>query len=629
MRLVSWHGHNINDETNYRSSLEVGGHTPAGVEPGIVLREDGALVGGAVTAARYLVIRTTIPASGDKRALQAQWYGWFRPRSRRIAALVVEDDDGGNERFMDAMPIDVTHEADGDGWVLLTTMAVHDEPELKSVVEDSDSWSITASGQTKGITNGGARNGDAFPVYTITPGENKDGNQGLGVFCAARWRSNGTGVDYCYDIVNGGWNTAALVGAGKMQADGDDIRVVVDGVETDYWLSGMNSAATKVWTVLQFQPKREFTLTAGRSSGSTSDIVVTEDVAGMPGVGLLMIDSEIFSYTSVDTVARAFRGVSAGAKDSTAAGHSAGAAVVWIQRDILITYGNPAATAYPSNPARKPMFNLASSTNTSWVYEEFFEEGASRPGAWAFTVEWRGEKYGGNQMAAANPYGELGMKSVSAASTKDWTGMYWSLNNPCGIVSANFTSGEFYYNRTLDWNPRLSVYSSTNGAVKTESYLVPRSGANVWQAWSQNVTLVSGARFVYLWLQGWTNNATLLRGEASAVTLALDSSLTPTVALSGEASSGYQLRARLANVTTGEALDISFDMALGSSLEIDTDSLRVTYLEDGSRHYQAIMPDAPRDALLRLAPGANTLMWTDEGTTDVAVGVVWRKRWVN
>jgi hypothetical protein len=628
MRLVSWDGHNINDGT-YESSLEVGMHTPPGVVPGIVEREDGALAGGATTPARYGVIRTVIPTTGDKRALQAQWYRWFRPQARRIAAVVVEDDDGSNERFVYAMALDVTHDPEGDGWELLTTVVVHDEMLWQSVVEESAAWAITGSGQTTVVTNGSAaRNEDAYPTYTATPNADKSSNQIRGVFVPVRWPSDQAAVSYPYDLGNGAFNTAALVGAGKMQADGDDLRVTVDGVGVRRWLSGINTSATKVWVGLDFQPKREFTLAAARSSGSTSSIVVGEDITGMPGVGLLQIDSEVFSYTSVDVVGRAFKGVTPAAKNTTAASHSAAATVIWIQHDIMITYGDALAPSAPATTEGRPVFDLASSTNTSWVYQEFFEEGVERPGAWGFAATQRTEGYGGNQDSTANPFVEMGVASTVAGATKPFGGA-WILYHPCGISAANFTNGQMYQGGSLTtWS--TGIRSSVDGSSYVTRYSIPKpTAASTWQSWSQNVTgLPSGTRYVALWHEGSATLNRVRKVEVADVTVTLDSSKTPTSSIGSEASA-YQLRARLANLTTGEALDIDFDMALGSSLEIDTDTLRVTYLADGSRQYQAITPDAPRDAMLRLAPGANTLEWTDAGTTDVTVGVVWRKRWIN
>lgn len=628
MKVVSWDGNVINDVVNYSSSLEVGAHTPVGLIPGVVPREKGPLVGGATTPVRYFVMRTVIASTADKRALQAQWYRWFWPERRRIGPLVVEDDDGSNERYVQALPMDITHDPDGDGYILLTTFVLHDEPAWRSVIEDTDTWAIIASGQTIDITNGSAdRNEDAYPNFTITPNADKSSNQILGVFVPVRWRSNQAATNYPYDIANASFNTAALVTAGKMQADGDDIRVILDGEETDYWLHGMNTSATKIWCVLDFQPSQEFTLSATRSSGSTNDIAVSENIDALPSVGLVQIDSEIFSYSSKDNSARLLKGITPAAKNTSAAGHSSGATVVWIQHDITILYGDSSAAAYSSDAARKPIFNLGTSTNTSWVYEDFFEDGVSRPASWGFSTAGWSEKYGGNQHSAANPYGELGI-ATNAPGSKDYNSA-WILYHPCGILGANFTNGQMFQAASLTaWT--TGIRSSIDGNVYTSQYSIPKpTVVNTWQTWSQNVaSLPASTRYIALWHQGHTTLNRIRKVECADVVVTLDSGRTPTSSIGSESNS-YQLRATLSNLTTGEALQITFDMALGTGLQIATDEQRIVHLVDGSLQYRAVLPDDQRDSLLRLQPGINTLEWVDPGTTDVTLNLSWRKRWVN
>lgn len=629
MKVVSWDGNVINDGVSYSTSLEVGAHTPAGVIPGFVTRELGPLVGGATTPSRYYVLRTVIPATANKRAMQAQWYRWFLPQRRVIGPLVVEDDDGSNERYVQALPFDITHEPDGNGSVLLTSFAVHDEPMWRSVIADTDTWNITASGDTIDITNGAAdRNEDTYPTYIVTPNVDKSINDINGVFVPIRWRSNQAATDYPYDIGDAAFDTATLITAGKMQADGDDIRVVVDGVAADYWLSGINTAATKVWCVLDFQPAQEFTLSSSRSSGSTDDIVVGESISSMPSVGLVKIDNEVFSYSQRDVAAQALKGVTPAAKATTAASHSAGAAVIWIQHDITIQYGDPSAAAYPSNADRKPIFKLSTSTNTSWVYEEFFEDGVARPGAWAFTtLGGYTEKYGGNQHSVANPYAEIGIVT-NAPGVKEFSGA-WIFYNPCGITAANFSNGQkIHLNSVRVWT--TGIRSSIDGTTYVSQYSIPKpSAADTWEAWSQNVSsLPAGTRYVALWNEGTASLNRIRKVECADVTVTLDSSKTPTSSIEAESGS-YQLRATLSNLTTGEALEITFDLALGSSLQIASDEHRVVHLADGSLQYRSIEPDTQRDSLLRLQPGVNTLEWVDSGTTDVTIELTWRKRWVN
>ncbi len=157
---------------------------------------------------------------------------------------------------------------------------------------------------------------------------------------------------------------------------------------------------------------------------------------------------------------------------------------------------------------------------------------------------------------------------------------------------------------------QTGIRSSLDGSSYTTRYTIPRPTVkDTWQSWSQNVTgLPSGTRYVALWHEGNATVNRIRRIECADVTVTLDSSKTPTSSIGAEGNA-YQLRARLANLTTGESLVINFDMALGSSLEIDTDTLRVTYLADGSRQFQAVTPDGqakwlagPMDQTIEMAP---------------------------
>lgn len=632
MKVVSFGGHGINDGVNYRTSLEAGGHTPADVSPEFALRDSGgAMIGGATTPARYLVLRTVLePGAYTRRFLQAQWYDWFRPSARRIGALVIEDDDGENERYMPVMPISIVHEDGGDGLVLLTMVAVHDEEMWRSVVEDEEEWLITASGVTKVITNGsGPRNQDAFPVYSFTPATNKSAGDNLGVFSTVPWPADQAGVGYPVDVADGALDSAALIAAGKMQADGGDVIVHVDGVYHIPTLAGVNTANTKVWVRLDFAPGQEFTLSAARASGSTSDIGVGEDVGAMPNVGIVRIDGELFTYTGKNVEARMLTGVSPGVKGTAPAGHSAGAAVEWIQHDIRILYG----VFIPDEvmePRRIPLFDYAASTNTSWVFGNFADaDDEERPGQWRFGPATNALGYGANRNGGAvSLFAELGMVT-NAAGTAQYGGA-WTLYNPCGIVGANFSNGERYHAvRAVSWS--AAVRSSIDGNSYVVDYAIPKpSAANSWESWSRNAaSLPAGTRYVQLYMAGVATATRIQYLECGDVTVSLDGSRTPSAAL-GTEEVGYPLRAVVRNTTTGEEIVVMFNMGLNTTLEVDTDLLRVRYLEDGSNQFRAVSkPGEGRDTMLRLAAGGNILEFVDEATGQVTMGIRWRKRWVD
>jgi hypothetical protein len=126
MKVISFGGHDINDGENYSTYLLPAGQTPAEMEPMLVGRTGApAVIGGVVTPARFLVLRTTLLvqySDSTKRELQQQWYAWFITDTTQN--LIIADDEGTNQRYVVAMPFSIVHEEDGDGLVMLTTLAV-------------------------------------------------------------------------------------------------------------------------------------------------------------------------------------------------------------------------------------------------------------------------------------------------------------------------------------------------------------------------------------------------------------------------------------------------------------------------------------------------------------------------
>jgi len=291
-----------------------------------------------------------------------------------------------------------------------------------------------------------------------------------------------------------------------------------------------------------------------------------------------------------------------------------------------VEYGSTTLAAKVVDSSRKPMFDLATSTNTSWNYLSFYEQSANRAGAWAFTNQQWTRGYGGNQKGTANPYGELGISDAAEnESTKKSLTGYWSLFNPCGMVSANFLSGERYYGRAEWWS--ASIQSSVDGSSRTKHYTLPTGTSNAWVAWSQNVSLVDGARYVYLWLGGYGKNIYPMRVEASQVTVALDSSKTPSALILPQ-QNVYRMAATLTNQTTGTAIQIDFALDVDETLRIDVDKSDAIYEADGSSQFGAIaLVGAERHRWLRLAPGANTLRWDEVGVAEMDVEITFERRY--
>lgn len=558
--------------------------------------------------------------AGSANTLRA----WFDPEDQTPKALIVTDEGGGNPRYW--MGICDGFTPTDTPYIYLVRVGVDDVVQLRSVTATTSHWDITSSGATKVVANGTAGlNTDAYPIITVVPKSYATGANGYRRFLTVRWRSPHASSLYPVDITNAGLDTR-IASTHFASATGNDIRLMADGLEGDYWLSGINTATTKLFTNLSWQPAQAATLAVGLGTGAATSLTVNEAITGFPTQGILEIDSELFTYAGKDGGSKRFTGVERAAKGTSAASHLAGAAVTWIQHDIWVEYGSASLSAPTIDNTKQPLFTLASSTNTSWDYDNFYESGAGqgRAASWAFSNTKNTAAYGGNQATTTNPYQELGIRSTVTITKLGLDGA-WSLYNPCGIVSANFQNGQFYHGRITWWGGR--VRSSVDGATFTTEYSIPTGSNDTWTAWSQNATLTAGSHYVLLALQGDASSVHLMRVEAADVTVGLDSNYTPTVTIGAEQTS-YRVQATITNETTGDAIVLDFGTELDRGLKIDTATHEVTALIDDSPQYQALtLLGGARKDILRLQPGNNTLKYEEVGLVDVDVDIEFEQRW--
>ena len=599
-----------------------------------------AVIGGVVLPPRFLVLRTTLMVQYSaltRRELQQQWYAWFVTDSTQ--SLIIADDDGQNQRYVEAMPFSIVHEEDGDGLTLVTTLAVDGDVLWRAVTATSYVWNITASGETLAVVNGDpAINDDAYPVITVTPRQYATGINPYRRFVAVGWRATQPATRYPVDIANDGLDTRVSPTTHFADAAGDDIRVYVDGVSVDYWLDGINTATTKVWANLNWQAALAGTLANALGTGAITTLTVNEDIGGWPESGLFLVNSEVFLYTGKTNATRTFSGVTRASRGTTAASHSAGAAVVWLQHEIWVEYGDATKSAITPINDNKPIFVLANSSNTSWDYDDFAEVATSgfytgvmvtRGGTWRRSGAAAGNAYGGNRFTNVWPmngeYGELGMYDDVGETTKTTLGIYWFISNPCGISAVNFQNGEFWHGRT-DWFKAYVESNPSGTGSNTVRYTIPAGTSSVWNSWSRNESgLPAGTQYVFLALRGYGSSNYPMRLECSDATVSLDSNYTPVVALGGEETT-YRLQPVIANVTTGESVAVDAALDVNEGIEIDVANHQVS-LGDGSDAYNLVETvEGVRRWILRLRAGENTLLYKEAGVVEVDVEIEFSRR---
>ncbi len=618
MKIVSFDGHNLNDTTNYQAffldeplpyglpAVEIMALMRTGRWPWVSGVQRGTVV-------RYVLIVIRAGSSGTL----AQWFNY---EDETPKVFVVENTNGSNDRYWEMICRGLREVPGMAGKLYVAALQVHGDPRLRRVTETSDTWVIGASGATRVIANGGQD--EAYPKYRLVPNSSKSSGSTKKRWIKIKWPMADGALRHPTDITNDSFDTAAEVAAGDMQADGDDLRVWVDGVEVNRWLDGMNTTTTKVWVNLDWYPKQTTPLlTAIAGAGAVSEIVVSSDISAFPNQGLLEIGSEIFIYAGKSNYLKKFTGCTRAQRGSSAAAHSVGDTVEWIQHDIYILYDDASKIVPAVDDTQKPIFNLATSTNGSWDYDDFGHSTDPRTGQWAFVPFGGSQKYTALGGGSANPYTAMGITTVF------YTGR-WVIGHPCLISNANFVNGEKKLS-DLDEGWLAGIDSSDDGVNwNNEDLIAEPTVAATFQAWSDSEA-IANKKYVSLWMNGLGGTpfaGTRFLGVAD-VTLTLVN--TPTITIGAE-EDNYDLDGILTNETTGESIRIYHPMITTATIiEIETYDriVRRVYTGTEANIYAALtLQEGPRKDWLRLLPGNNTLRFDETGLNGLTITTTFEQR---
>ena len=510
------------------------------------------------------------------------------------------------------------------------------DPYYEALTVTTTTADLTGTAAELSITNLGSTYSE--PVITIEPTAGKTGGYSYKRWLAIYNRSGAQLSIYPTQISSqtgiSGIEHATLVTAGKSMSGGEDLRVEVDGVEVDRWLDGTNTNSCKIWANLNFQVGATASLDETFAGGDTLASLTVDDVTGFPSSGILynVTSGEAFTYTARDVGLNRFTGLTRSVKGTAAAAGAVGQTIAWIEHDIWLKYGNAAATAPDVDDDYEPAFELDLSSNLTWVYEEFGEDDGLRAGQWQQDIlASNPEFYGGHHGATADPWIEMGTES-------GWGGVFnqearYSLGNPCGILTANFTNGEFYAELFTNMYGRIQSRSATTDWRTEHSMNMAILGA--WTAWSHDETLDSGSTFVGLMYAG--AEASEQKLEVADVTVTLSTTGTPSLVLGAE-QGAYDLDAVLTLVLDAvdqEAIRLQLTMALDQTLEVDCDNRTVTLLADESNQFQAISLRNPsvRSYWIRL-PGdwdggqVSSIRYDETGMAAVTLTVTHYARYV-
>jgi len=586
--------------------------------------------GGLVREGDYLIV-SVVGLDAISRNAMLTTIDVTNPGLRMLVGI----DDNGVDWYVMARP--VKHVYDGGRDVL--TFEVPDKI-WRRVTGNSDAWTVTASGQSHILTVGGNR--PARPIIRITPRNAKAGG-----FAYARWvlaynPTSSTMPNYPVHICNGNLDTAALVSAGKCRADGNDIWVIVDGHPVSRWLVNMNTTATSVIATISFAPKIEMTLgEAIAAGGAISEIVLgktTANAAALKSLAsvqnkMVLIDNEVFTYSGVDTANYKLIGVTRAQRGTSMASHAAKAVVRWIEHDIWLMYGNNMASAPDEDADKKPVWDLATSTATSWAYAQYYDAGhPTRPGTWTPAVlkSVGGESgwYGGDQGANADPAICMGMRARAYQAAGAWKSetaqLEWRFYHPGGITAVSATGKK--YKKFANFGSEAGLQKLKSGTFTTIWGEVAPSSADTWVSFTRsNVSL--GGTFTILRFYFSSTLPAVANNEADlqidTLMLTLDSTKIPQVTVRAEIDN-YWMDTILRVGETGDEIRLRGICPLNKTLTVDCENKTVTL--DGENAFGFLSLNSARSAWLDLPPGTATLTMIDEGITQVDISIEWQER---
>lgn len=563
---------------------------------------------------------------------------------KRFTAI---DSASGKRVYIMCYPVNlVVNDEYGKSW---TATFIAPDPEWKTEKTTTSSQTWTASGQTLNITYRG--NVPVRPVITITP--NTARTAGYPYY---RYVTLGnifvTGASaYILDISNGGIDTATLVTAGKVRADGYDLRVYDNGVLIDRWLSGMNTATTKIWTVLSFKAYNIALKLSGTiaGSGSVTTITLKKFYSGsgrsrvyyldsLPKSGVIKIGSEQFYYSSADVKNGKFTISQRAARGTSMGAHADGDTITWIEHDLKIIYGNSSETEQQVNTDMTPVLDLANSTNTSWVYSNFGNTSGAAPGSFKMvTIKRQGDQsmmYTATEMDVADPYTVMGMSLQAFILSNKWHSadgsLAWTINHPAGITNVNSTGK--IYRASTSWPNTVALQKLKTTSWVTQFTLATPATVSTWTAWTKASEALGAAYHQIRFILAGSIGAYLENEadfEVGTLTLTLDSTAVPTISLSSEQSTGYNtdmtlnVASTFEGVAVSDSLYIKTPVELSENIVIDCDARTAVKGIGQANILSALSQDQIRSFWIILYPGVNVITLTESGLASVSVSIAY------
>lgn len=633
--VKTFNGHNINDGTNYGTVI-VGINSPQASVPSFVqiTNADSRSSGAFTIDVKNIPLNIFIRDYANRYSLISQLKTWFAPGTTGNLVVTFNDDnvDYQIECTLQSLVQDPKYPDH------FTAILLGGPSTWQAVTAETDTWQVTASGNTKSITVGG-----------------KDETRLVAAITASGTRAKGWLYQRLYQLVNvpkvnyGStfpWSitldTATLITANKMQADCDDLRILVGDKEVKRWIAGANTSTTKIWFNVNLGPGYSIDLLTAIGTGTVTTLAfkVTAtnkaSITMLPSKGIVYHGTEWIEYSAKNSVACKLTVKKRGTLGTTVQSHAAGDVFKFIPAPIYVVYGNTELTdpsldddTYDNT---KPVFNLADSDNTKWVYDAtslfYYDDKPKRPGSWTPAVTRIGtitDTYNVKENAeSGDPAAGMLMSSWQKGTLwqKDVATLSWMFRYPGGVYRVSTTGRK--YRLTAAWPTTAAFQRSVDGKTWIAVWTEATPSNNTWTTLTHsNSTITSYMQYIRFVLGGGIGQIANASANLEVLTCTVEfySTNIPTGTLGSE-KTNYHLDITLKNTTTGDSVDMSFPMLLTKVFTLDGEEFEATY-DDVNAHGAITLDDESRAVWIRLNPGVNSLAMTgpasDLGTLDIAL----------
>lgn len=647
LSLLTWNGHNINDNNPFMAAIPVGQLSNLNKNAVLVNRAlDYPFLSTVVKNANVLVIQVYI--KGDENNINTnrellKQYFFGDDLRHNIVAL---DEQSGNQVYRRGYATLLASQGENMPQAFVITITT-EYPYWQLVTATADSWEITASGDSDTITNIG--NIPVKPVFTITPTVTKTAGLKYSRYVPVY---NNLDRSYIspYELTNGGLDVQTLIDADKMQANGNDFRVWEwdNGAFVDRWLYGMDSDSDPAfcWLNLSLSPRKEGTTNATFDSDDTTlsfaqtraNLSFLRELKSVANRTLLIeAEATAFDPANIDFLNYQITNMERGVKNTVAVSHSTSSTVRYIERDYSILYGDSDLGTLSTDDNFKPIFDLSSS-NLNWSYTYYYQKYINRPGAWQpevlATKTQLSYNYTDSMDTFVDPSAPARVMGMAMVGTKDFQvaneagTIDWLFHHPAGVTNI---AGGLSYN-TLDsdnsWPATVGFQYLQPDATWVTAFTDSNFPAQSSDSWvssdSFDVSLGGTYETVRFVMDGQLNSVVNAKAlsEFTVDPVTFDSDNLPTSSLGDEFSINF-FDFTLTNVTSGEYIRVQTPCPVDMALTIDCEN-KLAYLADGSR--VNVVLSSNREAWLDLLPGANNLTYVDTGTAGVSVTITHRDR---